>query len=138
MQETARRACVFKWFAGMATQLVGAPAVLQRLLLTMLRGLHRTEECTQSPADVKALAAEVAALLRELAGAPAFIAAHTKAAEELARARGERKRKTAQAALLQPAVAMQRKMKKNLKKRDTRKRKAFESAGYVSKAARFE
>ena len=112
--------------------------MLQRFLLTMLRALHHTDECTRSPDTIKSLSAEVSALLRDLVGAQTFIVAHTKAAEELSLARGNRKRKLAQATITQPAIAMQRKMKKNLKKRDTRKRKAHESTGYMPKKPRFD
>jgi hypothetical protein len=130
--EAVRRECAFKWFAALATH-IKTPEVVQRLLLPMVRALHRTEEDEHSPAGIKQLAAEVSGLLREVVGAAAFIQAHTTAATELAQTRGARKQKLAQAVITQPAVAMQRKMKKNLHKREVRKRKAFAEAGYLPK-----
>lgn len=106
-QQTERRECIFKWFAAMLQHMRSESDVLPRFLLTMVRALYRTEECTKSPDTIRMLAGEVSHLIKEVVGTSAYLATQAKAEQEVTQARATRKRKIAQDVITQPALVSQ-------------------------------
>ena len=102
--QTGRRECVFKWYAAMVQHMSSTPELLPRVLLTMVRGLYRTDECPKSPEGIKALAQDVGQLVKGVVGSEAYLTAQSKAEQEAVQARSSRKRKVAMDAITQPAL----------------------------------
>jgi hypothetical protein len=103
-ERSARRECVFKWFAAMLQHMRPHAEVIPRFLLSMVRALYRTEICEKSADEIKVLASEVAHMIRGVVGAEAYLAAHTKVALEVTQSRVSRKHKAAITAVMQPAL----------------------------------
>jgi len=116
------RDCVFKVFAAFSNFLKD-PEPLQPWLRIMLEPLYRTDESQDSSEEIKLLSTQVSDLLRQIAGPAAFSKQYEGARVKVVAARNSRKQVRIQQNVLEPAKAAERKAKKNLLKRDSRKRK---------------
>ncbi|BDA46528.1 probable small subunit processome component 20 homolog [Coccomyxa sp. Obi] len=111
-------------------------------LPTMLLPLYRiTEGNAANPDEVKALAEEVLAHLREVAGPDALLAAYNRARQTVNSARSERRRQRALQAMLDPEAAAQARMRKQERRAVGRKRameetRRLRSAGIAVKHKR--
>ncbi|KAK9845304.1 hypothetical protein WJX81_002986 [Elliptochloris bilobata] len=98
-------------------------------LPTLLRPLYRiTEGAAASPDEVKALAAEVVAHLRTVAGPEALLAAYNAARRGVAEARVERRRQRTLQALADPEAAAAGRLRKQARRAAGRKRQREELA----------
>lgn len=68
------------------------------------------------------LGTQVQEVIRKKVGSKIFFAAFNNARKKVEYIRQDRKRKTAEQALVNPAMAARRKIKRNLNKRESRKR----------------
>ncbi|XP_014674079.1 PREDICTED: small subunit processome component 20 homolog [Priapulus caudatus] len=119
---TVRRSCVFKWLAAVALELGGSN--LSQYLYTMLLPLHR--EITNTIAEnteVKNLASEVMELMKTQVGVEEFSRVYAMVTTAKAERRLQRKRSLAVEVITDPQAAVRKKIKRNLKKQDNRKRK---------------
>lgn len=91
-----------------------------------------------NPPDIKALAEEVVAHLRSVAGADALLAAYNAARASVQRQRSERRRRDAVQTLVDPEAAARRRIRKQQRKAGGKRKKMGElsrlrSAGVVVK-----
>jgi len=130
-----RRDCVFKVVAAMV-QFMGTVDRIKPFLDTIVESLYRTEENEASPDDIKDLSSQVQKLVQKTVGNAAFFTSFNAARDKVAKARAARKLERLQEAVIDPTKAAQRKIKDNLKKKFSRKRKIQrlrEEAGKSSK-----
>ena len=122
-----RGGTAMRWYAAIATQL--SVDQLSSLLHALLGPIVRASEDMSGKVHlaVKELAAEALQLVQRKADPPAFVAAYTKVKEAQRVARRERKQREALEAVYDPAGAAQKRMAKNLGKRNAKKRKLQES-----------
>ena len=120
--ETVKRDSVFKWFAAMSNHGT-EPSFAARFLAEMVDSLFRTDESDASSETVKDLAVQVQDMLKKLVGASDFFAAYEAARSKIAKTRLARRRDRKSEVIKNPVRAAERKIKKNLKKREHRKRK---------------
>jgi U3 small nucleolar RNA-associated protein 20 len=121
-----RRCAVFQFFAAVTT--LESQAVVERFLPHMLSPLYRATSDGQAEAsahgnDAVELAKEVTALIEEKAGATAFLKAFSDVQKQATQKRASRKQARAVEAITDPGAAAQRKLAKNVMKRETIKRK---------------
>ncbi|EKU22502.1 hypothetical protein NGA_0480900 [Nannochloropsis gaditana CCMP526] len=121
-----RRCAVFQFFAAVTT--LEGQAVVERFLPHMLSPLYRATSDGQAEAsahgnDAVELAKEVTALIEEKAGATAFLKAFSDVQKQATQKRASRKQARAVEAITDPGAAAQRKLAKNVMKRETIKRK---------------
>jgi len=121
-----RRCAVFQFFAAVTT--LEGQAVVERFLPHMLSPLYRATSDGQAEAsahgnDAVELAKEVTSLIEEKAGATAFLKAFSDVQKQATQKRASRKQARAVEAITDPGAAAQRKLAKNVMKRETIKRK---------------
>jgi U3 small nucleolar RNA-associated protein 20 len=137
-EATARRDCIFKVFAALVQFMATSEAVLPHLK-TLVEPLYRTEDSEESPDSIKDLGTQTQKLIEEVVGQAEFSAAFNKARVKVAVQRAHRKQGVQKLAVLNPQKAAERKINKNLKKKDYRKRKIQkirEGQGRSAKSAR--
>jgi len=116
---------VFKWYAVMATflspkdTLVYLPVMLPPLLRVINDVVTKTKEFGR----MKTLAQEVLDLLQQRVGSTPFFEAYNAARIQQDHVRDERKKKKALDAVMNPEKTAQRKIQRNLQKKESRKRK---------------
>lgn len=118
-----QRSCVLRWLAAVSVNL--GKDVIEPYLEDVLSPVHREFELasTYKDSDFKALAQEVLDLIKGLVGRETFSRAYASLQQTAAVKRETRKRKEALEAVADPAKSARKKLKKNLAKKETRKRK---------------
>lgn len=119
-KQSVRRECAFKWFAAMVD---ACPTCATAFLDTILEPLYRTEESFGSTVELKDLGAQVQTLVKGVVGSSAYFAAHNRVRDKVAMVRLGRKRDRKLEGVRDPTKAAERKIKKQVNKRDSRKRK---------------
>jgi hypothetical protein len=122
-----KKTFIFQWFAAMATKLEAEEVI--PFLVPMLNPLYRVQE-EPAPGNpeselgvLKELVSDVIELIKNKVGSSPFFAAYERVRRSVAKVRNERKRARKLLALQNPQRRAELKMKKNLKKRDRKKRK---------------
>lgn len=121
---TIKRSSVFKWMAAVSLDL-GAellPSVAHIMIPPLQREIHDASGLAD-PA-IKTLAQEVLDLLKKVLGVEQFTEVYANVQRKRMVIKETRKRQKAVEAVSNPEVAAKRKVKKNLAKRDAKKRKA--------------
>lgn len=121
---TIKRSSVFKWMAAVSLDL-GAellPSVARIMIPPLQREIHDASGLAD-PA-IKTLAQEVLDLLKKVLGVEQFTEVYANVQRKRMVIKETRKRQKAVEAVSNPEVAAKRKVKKNLAKRDAKKRKA--------------
>jgi len=120
--QSYKRNCVFKIVAAVAN-FIKEKEQLMLFLPIFMEPLYRTDECEDSSEEIKGLGSQVLMLIKKIVGVNDFATALNTIRGKIAEVRMERKTARVQLAVTEPEKAAQFKMKKNLKKRDYRKRK---------------
>lgn len=122
-KQTQKRSCVLRWLAAVSINL-GKDAI-EPHLVDILSPVYRELELATSykDSDLVKLAQEVLELIKSLVERETFSWAYASLQQTATEARETRKRKTALEAVADPAKSARRKLKKNLAKKVTRKRK---------------
>lgn len=122
-KHTQKRACVLKWLAAVSISL-GIDST-ELYLQDILGPVHRELDIvtTYKDSNLKALAQDVLDLIKGLVGREAFSRAYANLQQTATETRETRKRKKALEAVADPAKSARKKIKKNLAKKETRKRK---------------
>ncbi|XP_063970096.1 small subunit processome component 20 homolog [Lytechinus pictus] len=120
---TLKRKSVIKWMAAMALDL--GQSSLQCYLPSMLHVVGRevNDRSAQADPELKTLCQEVLELLKSLVGLDVFSEVYASVQRDSNETRLARKRKRALEAVADPEKAALRKMKKQLLKKESRKRK---------------
>ncbi|XP_064596875.1 small subunit processome component 20 homolog [Liolophura sinensis] len=120
---TIKRKNVFKWLAAVSLDL-GEP-ILSGILPLMLPPLIResSEKTNSTDTALKSLALEVLELIKGIVGVEIFTQLYTKVQRVLQERRISRKRQRAEEAVTNPEMAAKRKLKKNLSKKEAKKRR---------------
>lgn len=106
-----------------------APNDCAAYLVAWLNPLHRAVAAAAVPApsaavaELAALAQQLLDLLRERVGDERFVQAYSHVSSSVARVRQQRKRARALVAVVDPSLAAQRRVVKNLRKRSQRKKR---------------
>ncbi|PNF32118.1 hypothetical protein B7P43_G02845 [Cryptotermes secundus] len=126
-KSTAMRTAVFKWIGAIVLDLGrdGLSPLADQLLAPLVRELVRTDE-SDSGKELCQLAKEVSDLIKKKLGMEVYMQHLSRLQINLAARRADRKKLRAQEVLTKPEKAAKRKIKKNLKKREA-KRKRIES-----------
>ncbi|XP_033739688.1 small subunit processome component 20 homolog isoform X2 [Pecten maximus] len=121
---TIKRSSVFKWMAAVSLDL-GAE-LLPSVAHIMIPPLQRETNDASGMTDpaIKSLAQEVLDLLKKVLGVEQFTEVYASVQRKRMVVKESRKRQKAVEAVSNPEVAAKRKVKKNLAKRDAKKRKA--------------
>lgn len=125
---TVLRTAVFKWIAGVAIALdvEKMSPVLHHLLGPLARELITTEE-THAP--LRQLAKEVSNIIKKKIGMEKYTITLSKLQETISIKRAERKRARTQLAVTDPEIYAKKKIKKQFKKKETKKRKIDQLKG---------
>ncbi|KAI7792184.1 putative small subunit processome component 20-like protein [Triplophysa rosa] len=118
-----KRTCVFKFLGAIAVDL--GKDRLRPYLTTIIAPLYRELDSTYADQDptLKNLAQELIELLKKLVGLERFSLAFAAVQKEATRRRASRKKQKAMQAVVKPDIAAKKKIKKQLKKTETKKRK---------------
>lgn len=111
---------IFRFFAAMCVSL--KPKQVALFLVPIISPLYRAVE-HQEDGPVKELAAEVLDLLKQRVSTESFASAYNEVRKSVATSRIQRKRKLALEAVLEPEKHAANKQRRNLRKRESRKRK---------------
>jgi len=111
---------IYRFFAAMCMSL--KPKQVAHFLVPMISPLYRAVE-HQEEGPVKELATEVLDLLKQRVPTESFAAAYNTVRKSVATSRIKRKRKLALEAVLEPEKHAYNKQRRNLRKRESRKRK---------------
>ncbi|XP_048012718.1 small subunit processome component 20 homolog isoform X1 [Megalobrama amblycephala] len=129
-----KRTCVFKFLGAMAVDL--GKDRLGPYLTTIIAPLYRELDSTYADQDptLKNLAQELIELLKKLVGLERFSLAFVAVQKEATQRRASRKKVKAVQAVVNPDIAARKKIKKQLKKNEAKKRKIeFVRTGHKSK-----
>ncbi|XP_051544163.1 small subunit processome component 20 homolog [Myxocyprinus asiaticus] len=128
-----KRTCVFKFLGAIAVDL--GKDRLGPYLTTIIAPLYRELDSTYADQDptLKNLAQELIELLKKLVGLERFSLAFATVQKEAVQRRTSRKKQKAMQAVVNPDIAARKKVKKQLKKTEAKKRK-FESVRSGHKA----
>ncbi|XP_051974584.1 small subunit processome component 20 homolog [Xyrauchen texanus] len=128
-----KRTCVFKFLGAIAVDL--GKDRLGPYLTTIIAPLYRELDSTYADQDptLKNLAQELIELLKKQVGLERFSLAFAAVQKEAAQRRASRKKQKAMQAVVNPDIAARKKVKKQLKKTEAKKRK-FESVRSGHKA----
>lgn len=118
-----KRTCVFKFLGAIAVDL--GKDRLGPYLTTIIAPLYRELDSTYADQDptLKNLAQELIDLLKKLVGLERFSLAFVAVQKEATQRRASRKKHKAMQAVVNPDIAARKKVKKQLKKNDAKKRK---------------
>ncbi|KAA0720706.1 Small subunit processome component 20 -like protein [Triplophysa tibetana] len=118
-----KRTCVFKFLGAIAVDL--GKDRLGPYLTTIIAPLFRELDSTYAEQDptLKNLAQELIELLKKLVGLERFSSAFSAVQREATQRRASRKKQKAMQAVVKPDIAAKKKIKKQLKKTETKKRK---------------
>jgi len=122
-KHTKKRSSVLRWVAAVSINLEkdGIEPHLADILSPVYRELELAT--TYIDSDLEKLAQEVLELIKSLVGRETFSRAYASLQQTTTEARETRKRKKALEAVADPAKSARKKLKKNLAKKETRKRK---------------
>lgn len=122
-KHTKKRSCVLRWVAAVSINLGkdGIEPHLADILSPVYRELELATTFIDS--DLQKLAQEVLELIKSLVERETFSRAYASLQQTTTDARETRKRKKALEAVADPAKSARKKLKKNLAKKETRKRK---------------
>jgi len=122
-KHTQKRSCVFRWLAAVSINL--RKDDIEPYLEDILNPIYRELEVatTYKDSNLKALAQEVLDLIKGLVGREKVSRAYANLQQTATEMRETRKRKKALEAVADPAKSARKKLKKNLAKKETRKRK---------------
>eukprot|EP00898_Chlorokybus_atmophyticus_P007671 jgi/Chlat1/7905/Chrsp67S07348 len=126
-----QRQSVLRWFAAVTSKL--SPKVTQPFLPEMVLPLIRVREPPSGQVvsdDLKALAEEVTPHLQEVFGVTTFVERYNAVRQRLRSQKDSRKRALAIEALVDPEKHARKKLKKNVHKHASRKRKIAEHKRY--------
>ncbi|RXN25689.1 small subunit processome component 20-like protein [Labeo rohita] len=129
-----KRTCVFKFLGAIAVDL--GKDRIGPYLTTIIAPLYRELDSTYADQDptLKNLAQELIELLKKLVGLERFSLAFVAVQKEAAQRRASRRKAKAIQAVTNPDVAAKKKVKKQLKKNEAKKRKiAFVRTGHKAK-----
>lgn len=121
-QSTTLQKAVFKWIGAVAVDLgkESLPLYLHHLLPPLVRVLTSSDD---SHTELRRLAKEVADIIKKKVGADEYTHHFTKLQFSLAARRADRKKIRAQEAVTEPQKAAKRRIKKQLKRKDSKKKK---------------
>ncbi|KAL3285278.1 hypothetical protein HHI36_019388 [Cryptolaemus montrouzieri] len=119
---------VFKWIAGVCTALKTETvlSILHHLMSPLVREMLTTEE---SNAPLRQLSKEVGNIIKKKVGLEKYTETLSKLQQTLSVRRAERKRSRNQLAVVDPELYAKKKIKRNEKKKDVKKRKIAELKG---------
>ncbi|XP_016370276.1 small subunit processome component 20 homolog [Sinocyclocheilus rhinocerous] len=129
-----KRTCVFKFLGAIAVDL--GKDRLGPYLTTIIAPLYRELDSTYADQDptLKNLAQELIELLKKLVGLERFSLAFAAVQKEASQRRTSRKKAKAMQAVVNPDIAARKKVKKQLKKNEAKKRKIlFVRTGHKAK-----
>ncbi|CAK8990159.1 Small subunit processome component 20 homolog (Down-regulated in metastasis protein) [Durusdinium trenchii] len=125
-----RQGCVFKLFAFIATQLADHPKRLVPYLVPMFAPLVRVSQGSlpnsvllREPLRAPELARETLELVEKIVGSPAFVRAFTTVQSQIDSVRSSRRHDKNLERVKDPAVAIKKRMAKNLATRRNKKRR---------------
>ncbi|XP_034333284.2 small subunit processome component 20 homolog [Magallana gigas] len=123
---TIKRSSVFKWIAALSMDL--GPTLLPSVVPIVMPALQRetNENNPNTDSALKSLAQEVLDIMRKILGVETYTQLFAKTHKEQYDRKESRKRKDAVEAVSNPQYAAKKKMKKNLAKREAKKRKLEE------------
>ncbi|XDV24664.1 hypothetical protein PO909_028779 [Leuciscus waleckii] len=133
-KEPLKRTCVFKFLGAIAVDL--GKDRLGPYLTTIIAPLYRELDSTYADQDptLKNLAQELIDLLKKMVGLQQFSLAFAAVQKEAAQRRASRKKVKAVQAVVNPDLAARKKVKKQLKKNEAKKRKMeFVRTGHKAK-----
>ncbi|XP_043092950.1 small subunit processome component 20 homolog [Puntigrus tetrazona] len=129
-----KRTCVFKFLGAIAVDL--GKDQLGPYLTTIIAPLYRELDSTYADQDptLKNLAQELIELLKKLVGLERFSLAFAAVQKEAAQRRASRRKAKAMQAVVNPDIAAKKKVKKQFKKNESKKRKiTFVRTGHKAK-----
>ncbi|XP_065052935.1 small subunit processome component 20 homolog isoform X2 [Rhopilema esculentum] len=119
-----KRMCVFRCLAAVSIDL-GKDGITP-YISEILKPLHRELVSSSPESELYKLALEVIELIKEVVGKEVFAEIYAKVQRKVSEKKEFRKRKNAEEAVVAPEKFAKKKQKKNLQKRDQRKRKLIE------------
>ncbi|XP_047005132.1 small subunit processome component 20 homolog [Schistocerca americana] len=121
-QSTTLQKAVFKWIGAVAVDLgkEKLPLYLHHLLPPLVRVLTSSDD---SNSELRRLAKEVADIIKKKVGTDEYTHHFTKLQMSLTARRADRKKIRAQEAVTEPQKAAKRRIKKQLKRKDSKKKK---------------
>ncbi|KAK9881414.1 hypothetical protein WA026_016304 [Henosepilachna vigintioctopunctata] len=119
---------IFKWIAAVTTALETEATIpiLNHLMAPLVREMLTTEE---SNAPLRQLSKEVGKIIKNKVGFEIYTETLSKLQQSLTVKRADRKRSKNQLAILDPELHAKKKLKRNEKKKDSKKRKIAEFKG---------
>ncbi|KAL5010991.1 hypothetical protein ScPMuIL_013296 [Solemya velum] len=129
VKATIKRSSVFKWIAAISIDF--GPTVLSPLLHIIMPPLQReiTDQPQNQDPDLKNLAQEVMDILKKVVGIETFTQMYADVHKVRSERKETRKRQKAMEFVTNPEIATRKKIKKNLAKKEAKKRKVGEIKG---------
>ncbi|EDV26622.1 uncharacterized protein TRIADDRAFT_54820 [Trichoplax adhaerens] len=118
-----KRSCVIKWIAAMVLDL--DYDVLISNLSILLQPLQKESSSTTSSEELKILCDEIVGMIKKRCDPDKFAMAYSSSHQTINEKKLNRKRQKAFEAVANPQISAQKRLKRNLRKKESRKRKMY-------------